>query len=67
MISSLVLAVYFAESINEHLAKDHSWLTKHQYFDSPGLFISVMMSMPFLFFSSLIVVSSVPQKVIMLH
>ena len=52
-----MLTVYIAEDLNEYFAKNHKLFTKHQYFDSSGLFISLMMSMPLLFISAFIVVS----------
>jgi len=44
----LLVTVYIAEDINKYLAKNHHIFTKHQYFDSRGMFISVMMSTPLL-------------------
>ena len=57
ILSISVLTVYIAEDLNEYFAKNHKLFTKHQYFDSSGLFISLMMSMPLLFISAFIVVS----------
>lgn len=37
-----------AEDINEYLSQNHEAFTKHQYFDSQGMFISVVMSTPLL-------------------
>ena len=51
------MVVYVAEDINTYLAKNYKVFTKHQYFDSPGLFISVIMSMPFLFDTCIIIVT----------
>ncbi|XP_059615282.1 transmembrane protein 18 [Phlebotomus argentipes] len=44
----LILLVYFSESINEFAA--HNWRTfsRQQYFDSQGLFISLVFSVPIL-------------------
>ena len=42
----LLLTVYFAEWINEFLAQNYKSFTKHQYFDSQGMFISLMFSLP---------------------
>ncbi|TRY71784.1 hypothetical protein TCAL_14913 [Tigriopus californicus] len=45
---ALLLTVYQAEDINAYCAQNHKLFTAHQYFDSHGLFISIVMSMPFL-------------------
>uniref|UniRef100_A0A6B2EFV4 Transmembrane protein 18 n=1 Tax=Phlebotomus kandelakii TaxID=1109342 RepID=A0A6B2EFV4_9DIPT len=44
----LIMLVYFSESINEFAA--HNWRTfsRQQYFDSKGLFISMVFSVPIL-------------------
>ena len=52
-----VLTVYIAEDLNEYLSKNHKAFTRHQYFDSSGLFISLFMSLPLLLASAFIVVS----------
>ena len=52
-----VLTVYIAEDLNEYLANHHKVFTRHQYFDSSGLFISLFMSTPLLLASAFIVVS----------
>ncbi|KAH8308774.1 transmembrane protein 18 [Drosophila kikkawai] len=44
----LLLAVYFTESINEYAAQNWSSFSKQQYFDSNGLFISTVFSIPIL-------------------
>jgi len=44
----MLLAVYMAEYINEFLSRHHRVFTKHQYFDSYGLFISIVVSLPML-------------------
>lgn len=50
----ILLVVYMAEDLNEYLAKNHKQFTSHQYFDSNGLFISIVMSTPLLFASAFI-------------
>jgi len=50
----LLMIVYIAEDINGYLAENHKAFTKHQYFDSRGMFISVMMSTPLLLASAFI-------------
>ena len=49
-----VVTVYIAEDINQFLAKNHKAFTRHQYFDSRGMFISVVMSTPLLLASAFI-------------
>ncbi|KAH8253592.1 hypothetical protein KR032_006164 [Drosophila birchii] len=44
----LLLAVYFTESINEYAAQNWRSFSKQQYFDSNGLFISTVFSIPIL-------------------
>ncbi|XP_017106281.1 transmembrane protein 18 [Drosophila bipectinata] len=44
----LLLAVYFTESINEYAAQNWSSFSRQQYFDSNGLFISTVFSIPIL-------------------
>merc|ERR1711874_660175 len=46
LFSALLLTVYFAEWLNEFLAQNYKSFTKHQYFDSQGMFISLMFSLP---------------------
>lgn len=46
--SLLVLLVYFSEFINEIAARNAHRFSKQQYFDSQGLFISVIFSSPIL-------------------
>ena len=53
----IVLTVYIAEDLNEYFALNHKMFTRHQYFDSSGLFISFFMSTPLLLASAFIVVS----------
>lgn len=43
-----VLMVYFSEFFNEIAARNWYKFSKHQYFDSNGLFISVIFSCPIL-------------------
>lgn len=54
---SAVLAVYFSESINEYAAQNWSSFSKQQYFDSNGLFISTVFSIPILLNCMLLIVS----------
>jgi len=51
----LLLTVYIAEDLNEYLSKNYKAFTRHQYFDSSGLFISLFMSLPLLLASAFIV------------
>ncbi|KAF7992236.1 hypothetical protein HCN44_001561 [Aphidius gifuensis] len=44
----LLLLVYFSENINEIAASNWSAFSKQQYFDSKGLFISIVFSVPIL-------------------
>ncbi|XP_065164849.1 transmembrane protein 18 [Atheta coriaria] len=44
----LLLLVYFSESINEIASTNWSVFSRQQYFDSSGLFISVVFSIPIL-------------------
>ncbi|GAB1868827.1 Transmembrane protein 18 [Camponotus japonicus] len=44
----LLLLVYFSESINEIAATNWMVFSRQQYFDSKGLFISVVFSVPIL-------------------
>jgi hypothetical protein len=43
-----VLLVYFSEFINEVAARNSQYFSKSQYFDSNGLFISVVFCCPIL-------------------
>lgn len=49
-----LLVVYMAEDLNEFLSKNHRHFTQHQYFDSNGMFISIVMSTPLLLASGFI-------------
>jgi len=60
VLSSSVLAVYFTESINEYAAQNWSSFSKQQYFDSNGLFISTVFSIPILLNCMLLIVSENP-------
>lgn len=51
-----VLLVYFSESINEIASTNWHVFSRQQYFDSKGLFISVVFSMPILLNCMLMVV-----------
>jgi len=53
----MLLAVYMAEYVNEILSQHHRIFTKHQYFDSNGLFISIVVSLPMLLNCTTILVS----------
>ncbi|XP_022083379.1 transmembrane protein 18-like isoform X3 [Acanthaster planci] len=44
----LLILIYFSETINEHAALNYKKFSKHQYFDSNGLFIAVVFSLPLL-------------------
>lgn len=48
MFIGMLLVVYMAEYVNEFLSRNHRVFTKHQYFDSNGLFISIVVSVPML-------------------
>ncbi|XP_022914255.1 transmembrane protein 18 [Onthophagus taurus] len=44
----LILLVYFSESINEIASANWKMFSRQQYFDSNGLFISIVFSIPIL-------------------
>ncbi|CAH1396943.1 unnamed protein product [Nezara viridula] len=45
---ALLLLVYFSENINELAAEKWSRISRHQYFDRKGMFISLIFSVPIL-------------------
>jgi len=45
---TLLLLVYFSESINEIAANNWSFFSRQQYFDNQGMFISLVFSVPIL-------------------
>ena len=54
----LCIAIYAAEHLNRICAQNWKLISeKHQYFDSPGLFISIVYSMPILFNLLVLVIS----------
>ncbi|ESP00671.1 hypothetical protein LOTGIDRAFT_157958 [Lottia gigantea] len=52
----LLVAVYAAETINKWAAENYRLFSRQQYFDSNGLFISVVYSLPILFNCLVIVI-----------
>ncbi|XP_046858422.1 transmembrane protein 18-like [Xenia sp. Carnegie-2017] len=52
----LLMCVYFSEKLNQFAAKNWRLFASEQYFDSPGLFMSVIFSTPILFNSLVIIV-----------
>ncbi|XP_038051796.1 transmembrane protein 18-like [Patiria miniata] len=44
----LLILIYFSETINEYAALNYESFSKQQYFDSNGLFIAVVFSLPLL-------------------
>lgn len=56
----LLLTVRSSETINQYAAKNWQSFSRQQYFDSQGMFISVVFSMPVLFNCMMMVVSFDP-------
>ncbi|CAB4006647.1 Hypothetical predicted protein [Paramuricea clavata] len=52
----LLISVYFSEKLNALAAENWKFFASEQYFDSPGLFISVVFSTPMLFNCLIIIV-----------
>lgn len=48
LFSVMLLLVYFSESINEIAASNWRMFSRQQYFDSKGMFISIVFSVPIL-------------------
>ncbi|KAL7295976.1 hypothetical protein TKK_0010534 [Trichogramma kaykai] len=53
----LLLLVYFSESLNEIAASNWMVFSRQQYFDSKGLFISIVFSVPLLMICMIMVAS----------
>jgi hypothetical protein len=54
-----VLMVYFSDTINAYAAQNWITFSKQQYFDSKGIFISIVFSMPILINCMLLIVSKI--------
>jgi hypothetical protein len=53
----MLILVFVSENLNAVAAEHWKLFSKHQYFDSDGMFISIVFSLPLLFNSMLVVVN----------